>query len=587
MPADNGGVYETALDPQRREIRLLALKAGAHSADLCCSLSVKSLADEPCYDALSYAWGSIDGPGAIEVDGITVPVTRNLEIALRHLRSVTADRQLWIDAICINQLDVEERNAQVSLMGSIYRTAERVLVWLGEADATSDMAFDLMPKIDSRWVNSAEEASSVWSFYFDATRRPYMSRVWIIQEFALARRDPVVLCGHKQVSWSLFMSAYKALALDFFTTIDMVRQDYAEGRVPGVLAKLRYDLFDELRTTINQDGGADLRQLLIMSRPSETTEPRDRIYGLLEILDVEDRKHFEVDYSKPTAMIYAEAMSLIFRQGGGPHFVGGMWCCSVPNPAVPDLPSWVPDFSSQTAEKQAPSPLNIQFHPPFPRSASGPGADADNGRVLDDLKTLSVEALPVDVVEDVLHFGETLTECIAQLSEVSHRVTTASLRSISDENLRPFIERFRSSEPLWRTLISNKKYSSAYDAAPDSYEIIYLQLLASQTRSHNITDGDALLTSEYCYALETHLPRHAFFTTRNGLVGVGMPGVRAGDEVTIWFGANVPFLVRPCEHDTTKCALIGAAYVAGIMEGQMVDELYCEGLLDSKTLLVV
>lgn len=75
----------------------------------------------------------------------------------------------------------------------------------------------------------------------------------------MAEKDPIILCGHKHALWSTFMSAYKNLALEFFTQIDMVKEE-AAGQPPTVLAKLRYDVFGELRTIINQDGGADLRQ---------------------------------------------------------------------------------------------------------------------------------------------------------------------------------------------------------------------------------------------------------------------------------------------------------------------------------------
>jgi hypothetical protein len=410
-----------------------------------------------------------------------------------------------------------------------------------------------------------------------------MSRVWIIQEFVLVKKDPVVLCGYKHALWSTFMSAYKTLALEFFTQIDQVKEE-AAGKPPTVLAKLRYDLLDELRTTVNQEGGADLRQLFIMSRSSQSTEPRDRIYGLLQMLEDDDRKFFKIDYNKPIAMIYAEAIALIFKQGDGPFFLTGLWCPSKANPAIPDLPSWVPDFSRQTAELASPVPLSTSFWPASPRSVSGAGAGADNGKVMEDFKTLQVEVLPVDVIEHVLYFDDTLQNCLQQLDEVEKWAMNAKTRMIRDDKLRPFIERFRSSQPLWRTLVSDKRVRSGYNAAPDSYEAMYNQiprLKSGTTSQHSST------MSEYYQALETHLPGRTFFTTKCGFVGIGMPTVQKGDEVTIWFGATVPFVMRSSAQDPTKCSLIGAAYIAGIMEGEMVDELYCEDLLDSKTLLVV
>ena len=59
-------------------------------------------------------------------------ITLNLGSALRHLRNEKRPRSLWIDAICINQKDLEERGSHVSVMAGIYRCAELVLIWLGE-----------------------------------------------------------------------------------------------------------------------------------------------------------------------------------------------------------------------------------------------------------------------------------------------------------------------------------------------------------------------------------------------------------------------------------------------------------------------
>lgn len=83
------------------------------------------------YEALSYTWGARIGTVAINCNDSSLLVTPNCESALRHLRHRTKDRVLWIDAICINQQSVEEKNNQVPLMGEIYRSAAAVIIWLG------------------------------------------------------------------------------------------------------------------------------------------------------------------------------------------------------------------------------------------------------------------------------------------------------------------------------------------------------------------------------------------------------------------------------------------------------------------------
>ena len=142
------------LDAINLEIRVLWLLPGSDDDIVSCQVQVVSLMDDISpYIALSYVWGPTDNPKTIIVNDKTVAVTRYLGIALRYLRKPTEDRVLWIDAVCINQKDVPERNSQVAFMGDIYRSANRVLVWLGEADDESDLAFDLMPTVDINFAD--------------------------------------------------------------------------------------------------------------------------------------------------------------------------------------------------------------------------------------------------------------------------------------------------------------------------------------------------------------------------------------------------------------------------------------------------
>lgn len=137
MPSPPSYRYFPLASP--RHIRLLALRPAFTDAQpIICSLKEVSLDDydgegaspRP-YEALSYTWGARTGTIPILCDGKTLLVTPNCESALRHLRQMFKDRLLWIDAACINQQSVEEKNVQVPLMGEIYSAATRAVIWLG------------------------------------------------------------------------------------------------------------------------------------------------------------------------------------------------------------------------------------------------------------------------------------------------------------------------------------------------------------------------------------------------------------------------------------------------------------------------
>jgi hypothetical protein len=94
------------------------------------------------YEALSYCWGNDEKPNSISIGNKNLRITQNLHGALQQLRYPDYPRILWIDAICINQDDNEEKQGQIPLMAEIYARAHRVLVWLGEAEADSDIALE-------------------------------------------------------------------------------------------------------------------------------------------------------------------------------------------------------------------------------------------------------------------------------------------------------------------------------------------------------------------------------------------------------------------------------------------------------------
>jgi len=105
------------------------------------------LSDSPRYEALSYTWGDERAETLISIDDGLFLVRRNLDCALKQLRYDYEPRTLWIDAIRINQSDVDERGDQVSQMGSIYSKANDVVVWLGEATNDSNQGMDFLNEI--------------------------------------------------------------------------------------------------------------------------------------------------------------------------------------------------------------------------------------------------------------------------------------------------------------------------------------------------------------------------------------------------------------------------------------------------------
>ena len=159
-------------------------------------------------------------------------VTTNLKEALLQLRVVDDFRKLWIDSICINQEDSQEKSEQICLMAEIYAGAENVLVWLGNEDditasaiscleslaRLNDVSFDELPldEIDARigfrpWFSSRNDRTyiplDVWrSLKRLLCERPWFRRVWFYQEIAMAYRATVI-CGTHAIDWDILYTA--------------------------------------------------------------------------------------------------------------------------------------------------------------------------------------------------------------------------------------------------------------------------------------------------------------------------------------------------------------------------------------------
>jgi hypothetical protein len=130
-------------------IRLLHVQGpvGAEGLDgpLRCDLTVAELACKPSYTALSYVWGVMSPiPDTIACGTVDLPLTGNAHSALRHLRAKLGAFTIWIDAVCINQLDSKEKMHQIPLMGDIYQGAAATYFWLGESNPTKAKAMDYL-----------------------------------------------------------------------------------------------------------------------------------------------------------------------------------------------------------------------------------------------------------------------------------------------------------------------------------------------------------------------------------------------------------------------------------------------------------
>lgn len=241
-------------------IRILDLAPGCKTARLRCSLRTAPLASRPDYSAVSYTLGQYRAPTRdILLNDKLHQVPDELFRMLYNLRSEHEWRALWVDMLCIDQDNFEERTCQVQQMGSIYGQATQVLIWLGKVEDNSDLAFDAM---------NADEAPTTAHLGFTASmlslcNRKYWMRVWIVPEIMHAT-DIVIHCGTKTVAWSRFanhcLTFAKVPAISQTRAVELIRL-----KVSGSILS------------------TDLRSLLEQHGMMKCFDLRDRVYALLSL----------------------------------------------------------------------------------------------------------------------------------------------------------------------------------------------------------------------------------------------------------------------------------------------------------------
>lgn len=125
-----------------KPFRLITVQPGQFDAPLLCTLSHELLNVEPLpqYETISYCWGDASLRNVLTLNDHPVSVPASTAAALRCIRNLDTDRTVWLDAVCIDQRNIDERSQQVGMMGDIYRKGSCNLIYLGDHEMEDAMA---------------------------------------------------------------------------------------------------------------------------------------------------------------------------------------------------------------------------------------------------------------------------------------------------------------------------------------------------------------------------------------------------------------------------------------------------------------
>jgi hypothetical protein len=255
------------------------------------------------YFALSYEWGTPKS-SVIIVDNKPFSIRQNLEQALRALwnyfqdDSLVFSRPFWADALCIDQNNVTERGHQVKLMGKIYSSAYGVLIWLGQAECNSGKAVDFIRNCGRRRREPEDGVAEAILALFE---RPYWGRLWIVQEILMAR-NAWVFCGQRCIPLAELSKCLGVLPRLEQTTIDI-----HDGQAGSLIHDKKSQDEDGFKPFL------DLGMAIFKYGHQGCTDVRDKVYGLLGLVDFKGREPITPDYSL-TAEEVCELVSTYFSQ---------------------------------------------------------------------------------------------------------------------------------------------------------------------------------------------------------------------------------------------------------------------------------
>lgn len=549
MPTQ-GAVIQTSIPPMKyprfryrpleyaneEDIRLVCLLPGSFRDRLQCEIFHASFEFEIEYEAVSYTWATETGDASLsqridcvyagESETTSLWVTANCASALRRLRHISQARILWIDIIAIDQSNFEERNYQVELMAKIYSQASQVLIYLGE----EDLGFGSR----SIWQDQAKRTAALKKLF----AKRWASRVWVIQEVALAQKL-MMITG----------SVATHMDIDFMTRV-RGRAKAAGLHVPGPLA------WDPIISAPTRD----LLSMLHMSRNCLSTDPRDKVYGLLGLTGERLQSLITVDYTQSIeeVLIHTARAIILFREDldilayastsrGARHANG-------------KLPTWVPDWTEHYDD--------AVVTPQFIGRKVGPWRSLSKEWIM---RRGTSEHVPD--WREVVHMDSTWTtnpfrmpyikvraHCIGIIDDTIQDVNCPSLQGQCAGVFRQQLM-----ELLWQDVATHSwppQYRWLVEGAPAQRDGSEQE--AKPATPGSLTSFEKADLSSFCGEL-ARLGEKKYVLRAGHLPALASAGFELGDSVYAIDGCTTPLILRPQgDGNQSRFRIVGSAYLLSL-----------------------
>jgi Heterokaryon incompatibility protein (HET) len=580
-------------------IRLLdLLPSSDSSSEIRCTIQHFNLDDHPAYKALSYVWGDATKTLPILVNEKLYHVTINCYAALRRLRKM-GERRIWIDAICINQKNDEEKSAQVAFMRDIYYFAEEVIVWLGWSEAeqkandevNEELAIALIYELAdalrtyihkpgdlgrgdlyNRFIQKSNKegiSPSSWNALLQVFSHEWFKRLWVHQEIVVSLKSTAMF-QYYTIPFEEIGRAAQAIdhLVGAGSANPFVLRHYFEMDLALGLEQESANVFERYATKCCYDREEKqviaMEPLKVMSvgRRYKCLNPRDRVFALLGLINQDGYSRIRPDYTKSISEVYTSLMwSLIQDQ----RSIGAIGFAGVGYRDIEDgLPSWVVDwrfgrylpFARRYKASLDYSIKMLSFYPS--QELQVLGVHVDN---------LLTAVEPLGHVKDEINWesrarGPSLWKKYFNFYPDGSVPQHAWIRTITTDI--DYCDPMRCRLSLERLLQIEKLARCYPDISPEQIEDIFLR----EKRS----EDEYLRWIEYCLRFEKSiydtLNGRRIFISKAGYMGIGPLTIQDGDMICVVLGYDIPLLVRKKDN---YHVLVGECFVWGLMDGEALE----------------
>jgi hypothetical protein len=578
-------IYKFIGGLMKNEIRLLSIGPGSKEDPVSCWLSRASLANdyEAPFESLSYCWGDPGNRVPIKLkvgpehdgtqqaaDEYDFEVTENLFAALKALRSEAGkSRVIWVDAICINQAHIEERNQQVALMRTIYSKATQVVIWLGENSSltgpacNSAKAFsEALEKDQCAFLSELStskphgvEGNAAWAHIHTGLffTTPWFKRAWVVQEVFNAR-SALVQWGDFTIPWSVLLRIN-----DCLTKSKAKHGQMGHTTMPYVLSNIfRPDGVGNV-FSFTKEHDLDTLDIIVGGIDLGCSDPRDKIFSLIHLGRDTDELPTEIrpDYTKTCANVFMDFTRHCITSTGSLRILsaihasfGRTWqriTWSSPQDLGQGRPSWSIWYSGISSWAYASLGLSRSCRYQASGSAALEIATPDR-------RTLKLGGILLGTITGINAYAY-----------LENRASESEIQQVFVSLFDPIGE-----AQTWTPSATTQNHSGE-DQRPRA-----LQWHANTHIRHLRAGNPGFSCTSDCFFTAEGPDGHK-------RVGLCPYSARTGDKIVVLFGGQVPFILRELRPNGAselngQYILVGEAYCDEYMYGKALEDVENGGL---------